>query len=104
MAEPKDLVSTRLLLARAYLRLVSTPFDQGNSRTVTLAKHGDYEVRLIELSPHQTAAALSFWIEFYDTKLGVSLNSSGCRDLGAAVLATDDAIAQAKRLAEQKEI
>jgi hypothetical protein len=91
-------------LARAYLRLVSAPFDQNNSRMVVLAKHGDYTVRLLELSPRQTDAAVSFWIELYDTKLEVTLDNSGCRDLGEAVAATDRAIAEAKKLAEQKEI
>jgi hypothetical protein len=103
LSEPSNLVSIKNVLARAYLKLLSMPFNQNNSRMVLLARHGDYEVRLFELSHHRVDGIPSLWIEVYDTTREVTVDSSGCGEIGAAALAADGLVAQAKVLAEEGE-
>jgi len=99
LSEPNDTALTKLKLARSYLKLVSTPFDQSGARSVLLERHGDYEVRLVEFSTSRAAHTALLWIELYDTRQEISVDSSECLDLGDAALATAHAIAQAKNLA-----
>jgi len=99
LSQPNDLASTKVRLARAYLKLVSTPFDQSGARRFSLAKHGDCEVQLVEFSPNRAAYSSLLWIELYDTLQGTALDCSECHDLGEAALATERAIVLAKNLA-----
>jgi hypothetical protein len=86
----------------SYVQLARVPWDKNKSRMASLTKHDDYEVRLVELLQVEAGNIPLLWIELYDRNGRISVDSQGCGDLGAAVLAAERAISQARRLAEEK--
>jgi hypothetical protein len=96
--------SVEALVTTAYLHLARVSWDQNRSRSASLAKYENYEVRLVELLPGGIPDAPFLWIELQEVGGQTSFDSFGCNDLEAAVLAAEDIISQAKNLAEEKGI
>ena len=66
-------------LSQGYISLLLTPKGTDGSRTVSLARCGAYEVRLVELA--QDADASSLWLRLYDRATRAALDSRRCDDL-----------------------
>jgi hypothetical protein len=85
-------------LSNAYVGLALVPESGDGSKTVTLKRYGDYEVRLIDFSQGRSSADCLFWLELYCHTTRSSLDSCRCDDLDDAEAAADDLVSRAKQL------
>jgi hypothetical protein len=67
-------------------------------RTVSLARHGDFEVRLIELPPDPHSDDIPLWIELFEHVNSTTLDSCGGHDLAHIAVAAEAFISQARDL------
>jgi len=63
-----------------------------------LAKHGNQEIRLLELRSIDAARMPSLWVELYATDAKMSVDACRCDDLEVATLAAEHLISQAAGL------
>jgi len=82
-------------LYSAYLGLLLAPLSEDGSRSVSLARFGTFEVRLIELADR---GMIDFWIELYCHYTRSSLDSCKCRELDDAEPIADHLIFCARQL------
>jgi hypothetical protein len=87
-----------LRLTRGYVELGVVPADHKGSKTVSLARFGEYEVRLVEVVPANRADATPMWLELYSHETKFGIDSCRCYDLEAAVQATEELISRARQL------
>ena len=92
--------SVALTVTQAYARLLSIPASEKGVRSVPLAKFGNYEVRLAELSSVTSATDLPIWMELYDDHVRCSIDGYGYSDLEDAIPAAEDLLSQAQRLSK----
>ena len=86
-------------LIRAYFLLLVAPEDKDGSRRVSLGRHGQYDVRLVELPrDNPVAAAKSLWMELYAHDRQIVLDSCASDELEDAVIAAEELISQARQL------
>jgi hypothetical protein len=85
-------------LNNAYVALALMPECSDGSKTVTLKRFGDYEVRLIDFSQRGSTADCLFWLELYCHMTRSSLDSCRCNDLEDAETAADCLVSHAKQL------
>ena len=79
---------SKLRIARAYVRLLCLP--EGAARIVTLARIGNYEVRMLEASKADTADGPLFLIELFDHDAQSSVDSRICCGIDEGVAAFRD--------------
>ena len=87
-----------LRLTLGYVELGVTPADRDGTKTVSLARFGEYEVRLVEVLPANRADATPMWLELYSHETRSGIDSCRCYDLEAAVQATEELISRARTL------
>jgi hypothetical protein len=88
-------------LARAYVLLLLVPPAADGCRRVSLGRHGDYEVRLVEFTrDNPIGVADSLWMELYAHQRRVVLDSCRCDEIKDAAIAAEELIAQSKKLNE----
>lgn len=85
-------------LNNAYVGLALMPQSGDGSKTVTLKRYGDYEVRLVDFSQRSSTADCLFWLELYCHVTRLSLDSCRCDDLDDAEAAAEHLVARAKQL------
>jgi len=85
-------------LSNACVGLALMPESGDGSKTVTLKRYGDHEVRLIDFSQGRSSADCLFWLELYCHTTRSSLDSCRCDDLDNAEAAADDFVSRAKQL------
>jgi hypothetical protein len=85
-------------LGQAYVRLLLIPESNDGSRTVSLARYGAYEVRLVEFSHHPASDDSSFWVSLHRRGLQSSLDSCWCDDLDDAETVAEHFVSRAKQL------
>ena len=90
-----------LRLTRGYVELGVVPADHDGAKTVSLARFGEYEVRLVEVMPVNHADATPMWLELYSHETRSGIDSCRCYDLEAAVQATEKLISRARTLDEE---
>jgi hypothetical protein len=90
---------TELRLTRAYIRLFLVPEGDDGSRTVSLARFGNYDVRLIEM-PTAATAVTPLWMELYAHDSQTAVDSCSCDAIEEAVQVAEELIAQARHLSE----
>jgi hypothetical protein len=88
-----------LRLTRAYIRLLFVPEGDDGARTVTLARFGQQEVRMIELSDASRANTAPLWIELFDHDDRRSIDSCACHELEEAVQAAEQLMRRASQVA-----
>jgi hypothetical protein len=78
----------------------SPEFDEerSNHRTVSLARHGAYEVRLVELSRKMQTGAKQLWLELFDHDYQRTIDSYGGRTLVDITAAAESLCSNAKYL------
>jgi hypothetical protein len=89
---------TERRLVQAYLAIFLVAAGEDGARTVTLARFGTYEVRLIEFGQAMAAEVSPLWLELYDHAAAATLDSCGRSDFEEAVTAAGELIARAKAL------
>lgn len=85
-------------LNQAYISLALIPEDSDGSKTVSLARYGAYEVRLVEFPPSPASDAFPFWLKLYRRDLRTSLDSRCCQDLDHAEAVAELLVARARKL------
>jgi hypothetical protein len=85
-------------LGQAYVRLLLIPESTDGSRTVSLARYGAYEVRLVEFSHCPASDDSCFWVRLHRRGLQSSLDSCWCDDLDDAETAAEHFVSRAKQL------
>jgi hypothetical protein len=89
-------------LIRSYLSLFLIDESDNGTKTISLMRHGDYEVRMSEFTRQPHLSARLLWLELYAHNTKCGLDSCGCDDLEGAVLAADELMSQARQLHEQQ--
>jgi hypothetical protein len=90
-------------LNNAYVGLPLVPTCSDGSKTITLKRYGDYEVRLIDFSQAGSTADGLFWLELYCHMTRSSLDNYRCDDLDDAEAAADYLVLRAKQLYDDSE-
>jgi len=86
-----------LRLTRAYIHLLLVPADDNGARTVSLARFGNFEVRLIEFVQDSDTEA-PMWLELYARDARCGLDGCRCYDLEEAVISARYLVARAREL------
>jgi len=90
-------------LHRAYVGLLFAPEGKDGARTVVLARHGVFEVRLLEFTSRcsvlrRDCDPSSFWIELYRRDTRSCIDSCRCGDLDEAESIADQLVSSANAL------
>lgn len=94
--------SVETLVMQAYLQLVLVAWDESGSRAISLAKYGNYEVRLLEVKSADPVEMPHLWVELYGNDVQAPIDACGCDDIEAAAMAAEHVMSQAKQLAQGK--
>lgn len=86
---------SELRLTQAYIKLLGLPRNERSTRSVSLARIGSHEVRMLDLAADVAAESL-FWLELYDHEKKSSVDSCNCGEIAQAVTAFDEFVALAK--------
>ena len=76
MCTASEIEFSKLRTIRAYLKLKCIP--EGTAKMVSLARLGNYEVRMLESSQDDTDAAPLFSIELFDHDAQLPVDSRSC--------------------------
>ncbi len=87
-------------LIEAHATLLLTHQDTEGRRSVTLVRHGSFEVRLVQPLHISPEGAVLFWMELFDHDRQLSIDSVGNSVLEDAVIAAEDFIEHTTRLSE----
>jgi hypothetical protein len=90
-------------LYSAYVDLALAPKNESGDRTVSVARFGAFEVRLVELGARPKMGGADFWIELFRHDAQSSLDSYRCQDLDEGELITSCLISHAKELHESSD-
>ena len=90
--------SVEALVTQAYFQLIRVAWNESGSRSISLAKYGSYEVRLVERKPTAGADAPDLWVELYAKDAQTLIEARGCDDLEAAAIAAEQIMSKAERL------
>jgi hypothetical protein len=85
-------------LNQGYISLLLTPKNTDGSCTVSLARYGAYEVRLVELAHGHDEDDSSLWLRLYDRDSRASLDNRRCDDLEHAELLMEHLLSRAMQL------
>jgi hypothetical protein len=95
---PPRVKSLERQIIQSYIWVLRATPDETGCKTRTLARRGAYEVRLFEPSQMPQGDIISFWLELFDHKRKVTLNSYGSDDLEQAAATAALLISEAERL------
>ena len=77
LAACRDRIEERII--RAYVGLALTSYQVDDARSVTLARHGAFEVRLTEIPLLEEVEGVpAYWLEIYSHLSQAPLDSLGC--------------------------
>jgi len=85
-------------LVRAHVELYVRRRDERASKSVSVARYGAYEVRLLRVVPGSSADPFIFWIELFDHNRAISLDSGSAKDLEKALGVAEELISHAEQL------
>lgn len=85
-------------LNQAYISLLLIPESKDGSRTVSLARYGVYEVRLVEFAHLRSGDASPLWITLYRKDIQSPLDNCRCDDLDDAEVAAARLVSRARQL------
>ena len=98
LKKPSRTDSLAWRLTQAYIWLAIAPANPDGSRTAEIARYGVYEIRLIEPAATSDADAISFWIELYDHKNKLVIDSCGGHEVDDVAAIAQELILLAERL------
>jgi len=87
-----------LRILQLYIWSISARRSIDGCRTATVARYGAYEVRLVEPLFDLQGDTIPFWIELFDHKNAVTLDSCGGHDFEETAAGATDLISQASLL------
>ena len=68
-------------ITQAYIALSSAPKGKYGERTVSIVRIRNYEIRMVESCPSDTADTFIFWIELFDHDIQSTVDSCRCREI-----------------------
>jgi hypothetical protein len=83
---------------RAYIALFLAPKGKDGTRTISLARYGAFEVRLIEFPDCHSSVASTSWLELYRHDTNASVDSYRCDELDEAETAAEHLVSSASAL------
>lgn len=86
------------LIVQSYVWVLRAPRTADGAKVAALARHGLYEVRLLEPSEMAQDNALPFWVELFDKKQNLSIDSYAGDDIEEAAVAVRHLISRAELL------
>jgi hypothetical protein len=92
-----------LRLTRAYISLLLVPTDEEGLRTVSLARYGKYDVRLVESALTPAVDTQKLWVDLYAHDVHARIDRCSVNDLDEAVAAAKYLISRAKTLHEESQ-
>jgi len=93
---PTNTLELRIMQMRIWALVAAEPVD--GQRTASLARHGEFEVRLIELPQDPHSDTIPLWIELFEHESSTTLDSCGGYDLARMAIAAEAFISQARDL------
>ena len=90
----KSDTSGRLRVTQAYIALLGLPGSSFPPKMVSVARIGEYEVRMFSGLPSECGDAV-IWMELFDHAGQVSLDSCSFREIDDALFAFDELVARA---------
>jgi hypothetical protein len=90
--------SIEALVLQAYLQLVRVRWSESGSRSASLAKYGNYEVRLLERRSADVADFPHLWVELHANDIQSTIDACGCDDVEAAAIAAEHIMSKASQL------
>jgi hypothetical protein len=87
-----------LRIMQMYICPRVAPEHIDGQRTLSLARHGAFEVRLIELPQNPHSDSIRLWIELFDHRSNTTLDSRDGCDLQDTAVAAEALISQARDL------
>ena len=101
LAKARNKKSVEALVTQTYLQLSHIAWDHNGARSASLARHGNYEVRMVEFLPTGRPDFRHLWIELHDVSGQTLIDSAGCDELDdATIAAAEKFISQAEDLAD----
>jgi hypothetical protein len=88
---------SKLRIAQVYIKLLGILEGKSEARMVSLARIGDYEIRMFEGTQVSSADAPLFWMELFDHNARASVDSCSYHRIEDAGALFQDFILQAKR-------
>ena len=92
VCKASDIEFSKLRITRAYIKLLCIP--EGAAKMVSLARLGNYEVRMLESSQNDSDTAPLFSIELFDHDAQSPLDSCSCYSIDEGVAAFRDFISR----------
>ena len=92
MCKNSDIEFSKLRISRAYIKLLCVP--EGAAKIVSLARIGNYEVRMMESSENGSDAAPLFSIELFDHDAQSPVDRCICYSLDEGAAAFQDFISR----------
>ncbi len=92
VCKASEIEFSKLRITRAYIKLLCIP--EGAAKMVSLARLGNYEVRMLESSQNDSDAAPQFSIELFDHDAQSLVDSCICYSLDEGVSAFQDFISR----------
>lgn len=87
------------LIVQSYVWVLRAPKTMDGHKAASLSRHGLYEVRLLEPSEAgQRGDDLPFWVELFDNKRNLSIDSYAGDDIEETALAVEHLISRAELL------
>jgi hypothetical protein len=90
-------------ITRAYISLLLAPEIKDGERTVSLARTGSYEVRLVEVPQTSSLDAPPLWMELFDHDVQSTIDSCSCQEIEEAMIAAEYLISQARCINESSQ-
>jgi hypothetical protein len=87
-----------LRILQLYIWALSRKKDVDGFRTATIARYGVYEVRLVEPMLDPQVDTIPFWVELFDHRSAVTIDSCGGHDFEETAAGTAGLISQASQL------
>jgi hypothetical protein len=91
-------IEARLFQARVELYVRRR--EERGSKSVSVARYGAYEVRLLQVVHGSSADPLIFWLELFDHSGRISLDSGSAENLEKALGVAQELVAHAEQLSK----
>jgi hypothetical protein len=92
VCKASEIEFSKLRITRAYIKLLCIP--EGTAKMVSLARIGNYEVRMLESSQDDSDAAPLFSIELFDHDAQSSVDNCSCYGIDEGAAAFRDFISR----------
>src|SRR5215469_5504069 len=92
------------LIVQSYVWVLRAPRTVNGQKVASLSRHGLYEVRLLEPSDVEKNNGMPFWVELFDNKQNVCVDSYAGDDIEETAVAVQHLIARAELLEQGSDI